>query len=189
MQSLSIDPVIFFIVFSISIALWGFIIGAMSCCIPELIPIGAMFIEALILGLGGALAVDFIFCSNIPVVNQVIGSICTLFQITQTQLEVVIACLLCLVIIGAYLWIWNVCPISQLSTSVKILGGGSLVVSPPLLFSWFIATHNPYDNETNSTNAVEIPYQHSFSPYRHCFSQTHFLCNLDFKNSRFEWLT
>lgn len=144
---LMIDPVIFLLVFSISIGLWGFGIGAMSCCMPELIPIGAMAIEALILGLAGSLMVDLIFSSNIPFLDQFITGICSRLLLTETQLEVVVASLLCLVIMGAYLWIWSVCPISQLSRAVKATGGGLLVVGPPLLFAWFCAEYFHIDNE------------------------------------------
>ena len=144
---LMIDPVIFLLVFSISIGFWGFGIGAMSCCTPELIPIGAMVIEALILGLAGSLFIDLIFSSNIPLLNQFIEGLCSILLITQTQLEVIVASLLCLVIIGVYLWIWSVCPLSQLSKAVKATGGGLLVVGPPLLFAWFCGKYFYIEDE------------------------------------------
>ena len=134
MDSLMIDPVIFLLVFAISIGIWGFTIGAMSCCMPELIPLGAMVVESLILGLAGSLLIDAFFSTNIPFLNQFIDGLCSLLLLSQTQLEVIIASLFCLIIIGTYLWIWSVCPISQLSRFVKAMGGGSLVVGPPFIF-------------------------------------------------------
>lgn len=147
MESLRIDPALFIIVFAISIGIWGFSIGAMSCCTPELIAIGAMVVESLILGLAGSLLVDLIFSSNIPFLDQLIEKLCSILLITQTQLEVIIASLLCLIIIGTYLWIWNVCPISQLSKVVKAMGGGFIVVGPPSLFAWFCASYFIVEDE------------------------------------------
>jgi hypothetical protein len=147
MDELMIDPVIFLLVFAISIGLWGFGIGAMSCCMPELIPLGTMVTEALILGLGGSLLVDLIFSSNIPLLNQFIEGLCSMLLITKTQLEVIVASLLSLIIIGTYLWIWSVCPLIQLSTVVKAIGGGSIVVGPPLIFAWFCGKYFYVEDE------------------------------------------
>lgn len=147
LESLRIDPVIFVLVFAISIGIWGFMIGAMSCCMPELIAIGAMVVESLILGMAGSLLVDLIFSTSIPFLNNFIESICSMLLISQTQLEVIVATLFCLIIMGTYLWLWNVCPISQLSKLVKVIGGGSFVVGPPLIIAWFCAKYFYVENE------------------------------------------
>ena len=152
MNNLFIDPVIFFVTFSIAMALWGFGLGAMSCCIPELIPLATMITEAVILGLLSGQLINFFFQSNSTFFNTIMESICTIFLITPDQLNTACACLSCLIVLAAYLYIWEICPISALSTLVKTIGGGTMVVAPPFLFSWFIASNIRFDDESGVSN-------------------------------------
>jgi len=149
-----IDPVIFFLVFSISIGLWGFSLGAVSVLNPNVFSIGAMFTEALILGLASSWLVDELFTGDYPVLNQIIQFICSRTLITQTQLEVTIACLTCLIIMGAYIFLWTVCPITQLKTILNIIGGGTIIVGPPLVLAFALAYYPPEVNETSMHNHV-----------------------------------
>ncbi len=142
-SNLEMNPAVFLLVFALSIGIWGFGIGAVSCVIPELLPLGIMITEALILGLAGSLFTDAIFSSDIPMINRLIEVTCNALALTETQLEVLIASLCCLIVLGTYLYLWEICPITQLSAIIKGIGGGSFVIAPPLLIAWFLASYAP----------------------------------------------
>ena len=148
LQTLYIDPFIFFIVFAISIFFWGFPLGGVAVLYPEVFSIGAMVTEALILGLAGSLLVDAFFTGDYPVLNQIIQLICSSPMITQTQLEVIVACLTSLIIMGAFMFLWN-CPIAQIQTVVNFLGGGTIIVAPPLVLALIIASYSPSTNKSS----------------------------------------
>lgn len=149
---LAIDPILFFFVFALSMGLWGFGIGAASCCIPDLIPLGIMVVEALTLGIASGLVLDFICSSQGPFISTLFTKLCNMTGLSKIQIEIISACLLCLIVIGSYLWLWEICELTQLSTVVKIIGGGIFAVGPPILFSWFISNYYPSSTHSSNTN-------------------------------------
>jgi hypothetical protein len=140
MCQLPVDPLLFFFFYAISISLWGFGFGAASCCIPELVPLGIMFVEALILGLASSLLVDVVCSSEIPFINALIGIMCNITNLSKIQIEIMTGSLCCLIVMGTYLWLWELCPNTELNMLVKLIGGGSILIGPPFLFSWLLSS-------------------------------------------------
>jgi len=139
--AISPDPVIFVIVFSVVVFFWGFGYGAASVCFPEILPMAIMITETLILGLASSYAIGSLISSDIPIVDQIVTTICDMLHLNREQLIAVTASLVCLIVIAAYILVWDIAPF------VQAIGAGSMVVGPALLIALIVSIYfNPGDD-------------------------------------------
>jgi hypothetical protein len=138
MEINAINPILFFLVFSIVIFFWGGIYGIASVCASELCPLVIMITEALIVGLACSYAVGTLIGRNDSFVNLVVSMICDLLPCNQEQVLSIISSLTCLVMIATFVFLW------EISTTVQALGAWSMVVGPPLLIA-LIASREYYE--------------------------------------------
>ena len=129
MQDFTINPLIFFVVFSIVVFFWGFGYGAASICFPKILPMAIMITEAIILGLVSSFIIGSLYSSGIPIVDQVATTICDMLHLSREQLIAVTASLACLIVVAAYILVWDI------TLFVQAVGVGSMVVGPALLIA------------------------------------------------------
>jgi hypothetical protein len=143
MQDFTINPVIFFVVFSIVVFFWGFSYGAASVCFPKILPMAVMITEALILGLASSYVIGSLISSDIPIVDQILTTICDMLQLNREQLIAITASLACLIVVAAYILVWDI------TLFVQAIGVGGMVVGPALLIALIASIEFYPGDDTN----------------------------------------
>ena len=137
------NPVIFFVVFSIVVFFWGFSYGAASICFPKILPMAVMITEAVILGLASSYAIGSLISSDIPIVDQIVTTICDMLHLNREQLIAITESLACLIVIAAYILVWDI------FLFVQAIGVGGMVVGPALLIALIASIEFYPGDDTN----------------------------------------
>ena len=88
-----------------------------------------MITEAVILGLASSYVIGSLISSDIPIVDQIITTICGMLHLNYEQLIAITASLVCLIVIATYILVWDI------AIFVQVIGAGCMVVGPALLIA------------------------------------------------------
>jgi len=143
MQEFRIDPVIFVLVFSIVVFFWGFSYGVASIFFPKILPMAVVITEAVILGLASSYAIGSLLSSDIPIVDQIVTTICDMLHLNCEQLISITASLACLIVIAAYILVCDI------SLFVQAIGVGGMVIGPALLIALIASIEFYPEDDTN----------------------------------------
>jgi len=115
------------LIFIIAMMIWGFCYSAVVVCFPEIFSIILCYSEALILGLScSAILAQISVIENLA--NWIIETIPFIsFYLNSEALEAVISSLVCVVILGVFVFLF------ESSMFVKIIASGAGFLAPPLL--------------------------------------------------------
>ncbi len=143
MQDFGIDPVIFVLVFSIVVFFWGFSYGTATIFFPKILPMAVVITEAVILGLASSYAIGSLLSSDIPIVDQIVTTICDMLHLNCEQLISITASLACLIVIAAYILVCDI------FLFVQAIGVGGMVVGPALLIALITSIYFYPGDDTN----------------------------------------
>ena len=148
LDSLYFDIFMFAIFFILASLVWGSIFGAIAVIDAEALSVGTMYIEAVVLGLIGSFLADIPFSGDFPIIQKFIQSFCASTGLSQSQIENIVSSLTCLIFVGVFCYLWTGCPIAKLTNVVRMIGGGAIVVGPPLIVGLIAGMYRPQGNES-----------------------------------------
>jgi hypothetical protein len=148
LDSLDFNVFTFAIFFILSSLVWGSTIGAIAVINAEALSVGTMYAEAAVLGLIGSFLADIPFSGDFPIIQKFIQSFCTSTGLSQSQIENIVSSLTCLIFVGVFCYLWTGFPIAKLTTVVRMIGGGTMVVGPPLIVGLIAGMYRPQGNES-----------------------------------------